>query len=241
MAKFINKIVNYILERRKQKLAQTMEKLKPRTYTNSTSKTHINASETLTLTTETEKILETMDAELKNIVKSCLTNPDKLLDFVKEQGTPVYKMKNADKILAKIKEEEGFITPLNGRKALYLNFMIGLLVEKKLKFSFETREMFVLRDLDINIYFMLHQFHMWYGFKKNLPGYDMKAQELFKDNLEEMSDDDVKEMSIEEILALKEAIARDSEAADFVINLAKESSGAKKALEKMKKDGGANI
>jgi hypothetical protein len=56
-----------------------------------------------------------------------------------------------------------------------------------------------------------------------------------------MSDSDVKEMSIEEILALKEAIARDAQAAEFVIQLAKESTGAKKALDKMKNDGGASI
>ena len=99
--------------------------------------------------------------------------------------------------------------------------------------------MFVLRDMDINIYYMLHQFHKWYGFKKNLPGYDELAQDLFKKNLENMSD--TQEMTVEEILSLKEAIARDAQAAEFVIQLAKESSGAKKALEKIQKDGGAEI
>ena len=55
-----------------------------------------------------------------------------------------------------------------------------------------------------------------------------------------MSESDVNGMSVEEIIGLKEAIARDREAAEFVIQLAKESSGAKKALEKMQQ-GGANI
>ncbi len=239
MNKFISRIVSYILERRKKRLEQTMDRLKPKTYTNSTTKTHINASETMTLSTETEKILETMDYEVKNIVKSCLTKPELLLKFIEQQGTPVYKIAYADKILAKINEEEGFITPLKGIKALYLNFVTGLFAQKKLHLAFKSREMFVLRDGEINIYYMLHQFHKWYGFKKNLPGYDEKAQELFKENLENMSD--TKEMSVEEILALKEAIARDAQAADFVIQLAKESSGAKKALDKMKNDGGAQI
>lgn len=89
---------------------------------------------------------------------------------------------------------------------------------------------------------MLHQFHKWYGFKKNLPGYDEKSQDLFKENLEtDMPDSSVQEMSIEEILSLKEAIARDTQAAEFVIQLAKESTGARKALEKMKNEGGADI
>ena len=239
MNKFINRIVNYILERRKKRLEQTMNKLKPKTYTSSTTKTHINASETMTLSVETEKIIETMDAEVKNIVKSCLTNPELLLKFIEQQGTPVYKVVHADKILAGINEEEGFITPLKGFKALYLNFMTGLLAQKKLYLSFNSGAMFVLRNGEINIYYMLHQFHKWYGFKKNLPGYDEKAQKLFKENLENMSD--TKEMTVEEILALKEAIARDTQAANFVIQLAKENTGAKKALDKMKKDGGAQI
>lgn len=241
MNKFFKRIVNYILERRRKKLEQTMEKLKPVTYGNTTSKTHINASETMVLSAQAQTILETMDEEVKNIVKVCLTDPDKLLEFIKEHGTPVYRFPAADKVLAFIKEEEGFVTPLKGFKAFYLNLMTGLLADRKLHLSFTSQAMFVLRNMNIDIYYMLHQFHLWYAFKKNLPGFDEKSQELFKENLESMSDSDVREMSIDEILALKDAIARDTQAAEFVIQLAKESSGAKKALEKMKKDGGAQI
>lgn len=218
-----------------------MEKLKPVTYGNNTSKTHINASETMVLSSQAQTILDTMDEEVKNIVKSCLTDSDRLLEFVKEHGTPVYRFSFADKILSFVNEEEGFVTPLKGLKALYLNFMTGLLGEKKFNISMNSPAMFVLRNLNVDIYYMLHQFHLWYAFKKNLPGFDEESQELFKENLNSMSDSDVKEMSIDEILALKDAIARDTQAAEFVIQLAKESSGAKKALEKMKKDGGAQI
>ena len=239
MARFINRIINYILERRKKRLEKAMDALKPKRSRASSTKTHVDVSETMVLSSETEKILETMDAEVKNIVKACLTNPQKLLEYIQEHGTAVYKIPHADKILAKIKEEEGFIVPLKGWKAFYLNFFVNLLSHKKPVFSTKSDEMFVLRDMEINVYYILHQFHKWYGFKKNLPGYDEMAQELFKENLEHMSD--TKEMSIDEILALKDAIARDAQAADFVINLAKESAGAKKALDKMKNDGGAEI
>ena len=239
MAKFINRIINYILERRKQKLEKTMNKLKPKTYTQSTTKTHINASETMTLSSQTEKMLEQMDAELKNIVKTCSLKPEKLLKYIEEHGTEVHKVLWADKILKKIKLEEGFVAPMNGLKALYLNFFVYLLSQKKLKISFQSKDMFVLRDMDINVYYMLHQFHKWYGFKMNLPGYDEKAQELFNENLNKMTDG--ADLNVEDILALKEAIARDAQAADFVINLAKESTGAKKALNKIKQDGSAEI
>ena len=240
MNKFIQRIVNYILQRRRDRLAKTLDMLKPRTYTNSSTKTHINASETLTITSETNKILDTITSEVINIVKTCETDPKKLLDFVQDHGTPVYRIKKADKILKRIKEEEGFISPISGLKAFYLNFFTALLSEKRLKFSFKPEAMFVLKDAEPSIYFILHQFYLWYGYTKGLPGYDEKSRSLLKAHIDVMSESDVNGMSVEEIIGLKEAIARDREAAEFVIQLAKESSGAKKALEKMQQ-GGANI
>ena len=73
----------------------------------------------------------------------------------------------------------------------------------------------------------------------NLPGYDEETQENFKKAFSDIKEGDFSGMSVGEIIGLKEA--RDAEAIDFVIKLAKEKSGAKKALDKMKKDGGANI
>lgn len=240
MNKFIQRIVNYILQRRRDRLAKTLDMLKPCTYTNSSTKTHINASETLTITSDTNKILDTITSEVINIVKTCETDPKKLLDFVQDHGTPVYRIKKADKILKRIKEEEGFISPISGLKAFYLNFFTALLSEKRLKFSFKPEAMFVLKDAEPSIYFILHQFYLWYGYTKGLPGYDEKSRSLLKAHIDVMSESDVNGMSVEEIIGLKEAIARDREAAEFVIQLAKESSGAKKALEKMQQ-GGANI
>ena len=240
MNKFIQRIVNYILQRRRDRLAKTLDMLKPCTYTNSSTKTHINSSETLTITSETNKILDTITSEVINIVKTCETDPKKLLDFVQDHGTPVYRIKKADKILKRIKEEEGFISPISGLKAFYLNFFTALLSEKRLKFSFKSEAMFVLKDAEPSIYFILHQFYLWYGYTKGLPGYDEKSRSLLKAHIDVMSESDVNGMSVEEIIGLKEAIARDREAAEFVIQLAKESSGAKKALEKMQQ-GGANI
>ncbi len=240
MNKFIQRIVNYILQRRRDRLAKTLDMLKPCTYTNSSTKTHINSSETLTITSETNKILDTITSEVINIVKTCETDPKKLLDFVQDHGTPVYRIKKADKILKRIKEEEGFISPISGLKAFYLNFFTALLSEKRLKFSFKPEAMFVLKDAEPSIYFILHQFYLWYGYTKGLPGYDEKSRSLLKAHIDVMSESDVNGMSVEEIIGLKEAIARDREAAEFVIQLAKESSGAKKALEKMQQ-GGANI
>ena len=241
MNKIIQKIINYILQRRRSRLEQTLNTLKPRTYTNSTTKTHINASETLTITARTKQLLQTINVELINIVKTCETNPDKIIDFIIAHGTKVYIVRNAKNFLTKINEQPGFISPLSGIKAFYLNLWTGLFCEKRLNFSFKTKDMFILDSAEINIYFILHQFYLWYGFKKGLPGYDETSRELLKSHIDAMSDADVNKMSVEQILGFKEAIARDKEAADFVIQLAKQSTGAKQALEKIQKNGGANI
>lgn len=237
--KILTRIINYILEKRRNKLEKTLEQLKPRVNKNSANKTLVTASEIIALTGQTEQILNNLDEEVKNIVKVCLNNPYKLLQYIEEHSTKVYKIPYANKILALVGEEEGFIVPCTGLKALYLNFFTNLLAEKKFKLSLKTTEMFVLRNMKINVYYMLHQFHKWYGFKKKLPGYDEKSQQLFKENLNTMTDG--ADLTIDEIIALKDAIARDAQAAEFVIQLAKESEGAQKALKKMKNDGGAEI
>ena len=102
--------------------------------------------------------------------------------------------------------------------------------------------MFVLRDGQVNIYTMAHQFHKWYGYRMGLPGFDDEAQEKFKKIFDYEIDANVQLLSYEEILSLKEAIHRDIEAIDFVIKLAKENEGTKKAFKNIKdKDNGTNI
>ena len=175
-----------------------------------------------------------LNAHVTPIIKANVKTPEKLLDYIEKNGTKVYKINNADKILSAIGEFEGFITPIRGLKALYLN----LILEKKV--SFFTDEMFVLRDLPIDIYVMAHQFYKWYGWKIKMPGYDNKTQENFKKIWEFEKEDNVKGLTYNELANLKEAIQRDIEAIDFVINLAKENDGAKKGFENLQ-NGGADI
>lgn len=241
MFDFINKIISHILERRRLKLLKTMDKLRKASYSNGSTKTHFDGNVTLTFSAEAQKNSELVDEQVRNIVVPCLNQPEKLLDFVSEQGTKVYRFAFANKILNLVKEEDGFIAPFCGGKAFILNFLVVLFVEKKLSFSFKTKPMFVLGNDDLNIYFLLHQFHKWYAYKSGLAGFDEKAQSLFKMNLSLTNDEQMKNLSVENILALKEAIARDTTAAEFVIKLSKEFEGAKNVLNKMKNDGGAQV
>ena len=76
--------------------------------------------------------------------------------------------------MAYLKEEEGFITPLKGFKAIALNAILNK------SFGLTTKEMIVLDISPVEIYTVARALYKYYGFKKNLPGYDYKSQETFK-------------------------------------------------------------
>ena len=192
-------------------------------------KTIVGKDYTVKFSAAFEKRKKEIEKEIENIVKKADNNPYELIKYIKNNGTEVYKRKNANKILALINETEGFITPKKGVKALYLNFVLNK------KISLKSKECFIMRDLAIDPYCMLHQFYIWYGFKSGFAGYEYETQENFNSivygkNRKEKIDN----LSIAEILALKEALHRDVEAIDFVIKLTKEKEGAKAAFKKLK-------
>lgn len=234
MKKFVLKIVNLILRFQENKYKKKLE-----TKIASSSrgiKTQLSKDDTVILkNTVLDNMCEKLTEFVTPLIKNNIENPNNLLNYVKDNGTKVYKINNADKILALIGEVEGFITPLKGLRALYLN----LILEKKISFS--TQEMFIVRDLPLNIYFMAHQFYKWYGFKIEMPGYDATTQEKFKHIWEFENAANVLKLDYSELVNLKEAIDRDIEAIDFVIKLAKESEGARQGFQNIKNDGEANI
>ncbi len=86
---------------------------------------------------------------------------------------------------------------------------------------------------------MIQQFYKWYAKKLNLPGFEPETQDTLQKFLTS-SDEDIKNLSVEEILELKEAIARDVESIDFIVDMAKNTEGSQNALKKMT-DGGASV
>ncbi len=197
--------------------------------------------ESLEITSETLKNRDKANDKITQIVKKNIKTPEKLLDYIQNHGTRVCKVDNADKSLKFINEEEGFITELKGFKALYLNFVLSLICDKKISIKFKTPAMFVLRDLPVDVYYMSHQFYKWFGCKMKLPGYDYKTQENFKATFKTLSNNDISKLSFDEIVAVKEAVNRDKEAIDFVLNLCRETSASKKVLNKILKGEGARI
>lgn len=212
-----------------------LDKHLKRSASNSTSKTVLSGNVTMTLSTQTEKNKELVRKNIEEIVKAAKLDPEKLLAYIKSKGTKICKIDNADKILALIKEEEGLVCELQGLEALYLNIMTNSGI------SLKTKPMFVMRNGQIEPFYMVHQFYKWYSLINNLPGYDYNSQKLFKKYLYSSDNQGFENLKLDEMLGLQEAIARDREATEYSLELAREKEGSKKVLDKIKNDGGANI
>lgn len=229
----LQKIVYFFLEKQEKTLTKRLSRHLKTSSSNSTSKTVVSKGVTMTLNAETEKNKDLVLKNVSDIVKSCNNDISKLLTFIESKGTKIVRLDNADKILAVIKEEEGLITPLEGIEAFYINLVTnsGL--------SLKSKPMFVMRNGQIDPYYMAHQFYKWYALQMKLPGFDFMSQKIFKIYLN--SDGAMlSNLTLDEMTGLKEAIARDQEATAFALDLAKQKEGSKKVLEKMQ-GGGANI
>ncbi|MDD3237886.1 MAG: hypothetical protein PHV37_07300 [Candidatus Gastranaerophilales bacterium] len=244
MPDLFDNILNFIFELQKKFYQKKYKKLHAQSnmvFKDSTTTTSMNGACTLKLTTKTEANKAKVNLTAKEIIKKNIKTPEKLLDLIQAKGTKVYKFAIAEKVLGIIGEEEGFITPLKGLNAIFLNLCIGIFCEKKINLNTETKEMFIMRNLPVDIYVMSHQFHKWYGYKMHLPGYDADTQRKFKHIYKTFDDAEIKEFSMAEVISLKEAVARNVESIDFVVELAKEYDGSKKSLAKIKTQKGACI
>lgn len=234
---FIQKIIYFILELQGKKLKKQSL---CHTFSSSSAQKSFNCAATLELNTEKKKKQLKLDTNVTEIIKKFENSPEKLLAFVRKQGTEVYKIPHAKKILKAIGFEEGFIGETKGTKALYLNIVTSIASKEGLKLSFTKAPVFIVSNLELDKLLMIQQFHKWYAMKLELPGFDEKSQENFQKFMEKSNDTDIKELTIDEIIGLKEAIARDVEAINFAIDLAKSGVGSQQAHKKIT-SGGASV
>ena len=187
----------------------------------------------LNLETLAESEKNKMEEELALILKSSNYNPTEILKYIQNHNTKLFYIDNT-KSLDYISENEGFIYPKKGLKALYLS----LLTQKK--FSLRTDEMFVLTKGEINDFYFIYHFYNWYAYKHGVSGLDNESQELLKKYLFNSSEKDVSKLQLADIYKLKDAIKQDKASIEFVFKLYRQFEGSKKALEKVK-DSGASI
>ena len=220
MKNFIQNLKRKLAENKKNKVLDFI-KNRGTTYSSSTNKTVISPTETLVLSTKAKKLIECVKNEVEEINRTANNNPEALISYIKD----------ASKRLEKIKEHTGFLCALEGGKAMYINTILGLGISPK------TAPMFIIdEDKKTDYYMLLREFYLWYSMDKGLDGFNYSTQELFKKYLEAQNWD-MGVLKYDEMCALKEAIARDSEANEFVMEMFNRNEGAKN----IKQGGNAEI
>ena len=212
-------------------------------YKNSTTKHVINASCNLKLSTQTEALKAKINAEVKAIVIKYINNPEELIKFAQNKGVKVYRIKNADKWLKKIGEEEGLLTPLKGIKALIINLAASISGDEKINVSLKSREMMIFDSAELEIYTIARALYKYYSYKNNMPGYDYKTQEIFKNiyNSAGKSSNPLSKCTIKDMYACKEAISRDLESINFTAEISREYENAKKVLKQIQLSQSATV
>lgn len=233
MFDFIQKLTNIFLEIQSAILPRATSASKSASYTGTTSKKVFTSCASLELTSKTNQTKSKLEENVKNIVQKYKNDPNKLIAYVRKNGTNVYKLNYAQKILNLIGLEQGFICEMSGFKGLFLNLVTSVYSSSTLNFSIKSQPMFILENSKLDSYTVIQNFYKWYAMKLNLPGFEANAQNNFQKFMTNSCDANIKGLNITEILELKEAIARDAEAIDFVIKLAKSTEGSKKALGKI--------
>ena len=196
-------------------------------------KRHYLAGCTLDLNALADCEKQKLEEEIALLLKKYNYEPLELLKYIEKQGTKVFFIDKASKLLNPIGENEGFIYPAKGSLAMYLS----LATSKKP--ALKTDEMFVLSKGEINKYYFIYHFYNWFAFKHGIAGMDSESQKLLKKYLFENSD--TKELQLADIYKLKDAIKQDKASIEFVVKLCRNYDGAKQALEKMKNDGSAKL
>ena len=229
---FFKNIVYFILSVQEKMLTKSLSKTLG-IKTASKRKTHYSSGCLLTLDALAESDKQKMEEELELILKAANYNPVEVLKYVNVHGTNIYYIDNA-KSLHSIGENEGFIYPQKGIKAIYLSLLTTR------KFSPETKEMFILAKGEINKYYFIYHFYNWYAYKHNIAGIDSDTQNLLTKYLYDSSDEEINKLQLADIYRLKDAIKQDKAAIEFVFKLCQKYESSKKALEKLK-DTGASL
>lgn len=189
-----------------------------------------------------QKKIDQINQDASELIKHYLNNVSSLLEFIERRGTKVIQCKHADKLLNIFGEIEGFIPPLSGLKAKIILIGLKLLGGWDEPIISSTPAMFIFGGQEPPMGYMVHQIHHWLSYNNGLPGYSEETMSNFKRIFDpSFGVEDVKKMSREEIIALREAIARDQEALDFVQKMAQEIFKPQDVLKGIKEGDKKNI
>lgn len=200
-------------------LVETFNERKQKNSIKTDVKASINSAAQLNFVSENEKLREETEKTAEKIVMNFKNDTEKALGFLKKKKVKIYRTKFAVKLLQNIGEKQGFIIPLKGFKAFYINFVFGLICEGKINISFKTPPLFVFNKNNVEPFYLAAQIYKWIALKKKMPGFEFEVQEKFKKLYNKMTEKEINKLTADEIFAVKEALARENEAADFGLRL----------------------
>jgi hypothetical protein len=170
-----------------------------------------------------------MEEELTLIIKNTNATQEGILNYIQEQGTPVFYLKNSFIIDM---FNEGFNYPERGLKGL----LASLILNKKLSFKIDEF-MIIPSEQRLNLYILIYHLYNWFAFKHGIAGVDAQTQRLLNKYLYNATEADFSKLNLSDIYSLKDAISQDKAAIEFIFKLFQKTEGSKQALEKLKDNG----
>lgn len=182
---------------------------------------------TLSLNCKNEEKVKKINEKLRVFLLKKANSTEKIIKYLKEKNVPFHQIQNAKKLLNLFNETEGVIFQSHGIKAFLFNILIGLSTGC-FNISFSSPTMFVFEKGNIDFLEMSHQFHIYVQSQKNLPGFETNVQSQFKYLFKTSDKKILNNLTIDEMLSIKDAIKRDIEAINFTCQLAKEIDAKEK-------------
>ena len=181
--------------------------------------------DTFRLVAETRKQLEIVSSQARLMVKAHCKTPEALAAIIEQHGTPVYRLKGGllgGLALFLLGFEPGFIPPTPGRR---YTLLLRWLTAMDPQHPDASHGLFVMPKKLFTVGFLTHQLHHWLACRSGLSGYNPRSQSLYKKFWTEgngVIGDEVYDMTVEDMVALKDAINRDLEALEFLRNIVAE-------------------
>ena len=222
MHSIFDKINKIKLEAQNKVLSFTLKDSLNPDYQSKFNKKYFRKGCTLDINADAEKQITDVTNRAFELVSRYNKSTLALLDFVSSKGYKVVRIDNAKRLLKIVEETPGFICEARGLKALFINLIAGC------GLSFESEPMFILEKETPEISDFLHDFYLWLAMDMGLPGFDYKTHKLFIRYFVKGEDALLKHIQINQMLMLKQAVSRDKEAIEFVIEFVKLNRASKK-------------
>ena len=225
MKKIFNKINRLKLEAQEKLLSFILQDSLNPTYQKGFNKKYFTKGASLNIQVSAEQKIAEVKSRAIELVNLYNHSTLGLLGYIEERGYKVILNPYATKFLKIVSEKTGFISPAKGFKALFINVISGS------HLSFNSQPMFILEQKDIIITEFLHDFYLWLAMDMGLPGFEPESRKLFIRYFVKEEDKLLKKIQVNQMLMLKQAISRDKEAIEFVIEFEKATSVAQKIHE----------